>query len=251
MSVNLCIYKHPLSNETLLPEIYAKLIKYHPLTARKYALVDEAVSELKRNFSTENTAFFRVAACFLEKIALDEHNLPDISVTWPMGTKPDTKLFDFLHFCLYSFVNTEYFADIIESLRVDPAPMLGSTVNGRNEYRLLKYYDKQKDWMYYEVQRNKYEDPFTTIIKNYSKNGMKPLFSNLYVSKSWGLLKDDQDFLRALWISEYGNDEEFDIPKLIESSFKHTFPQPGELPNVYPEVYRRSIKTILNLIDFE
>lgn len=85
--------------------------------------------------------------------------------------------------------------------------------------------DETRDLGIYEIQREKYIDmngnieaklelPFTVIITDFSKKGKKQLFSDIFFSEDWdilrgtdGFISDDVQFCINLW-KEFGLDKE-------------------------------------------
>ena len=237
MVFSISIVFHPESDNNVLREAFQKLDKWHPLAVRKYFSFEEAQQTLKTIVDPKHSVCLRIGQFFLEKVELPQ--IPDLIVCWgPTESLPEN-LPDFLHFALYSTVDEEYFMDIIEILKVnhlkaEPLPF---------EYSLVKHYDEKRDWMFYQVNRPFDEPPFTTIIKRFSTRGIRPLFGQLFVTKSWGLLKSDHDFLKALWENEFG-DTPFDMTKELEQHAHDLQPTADKLPDEMPQVYRSSIKDL-------
>jgi hypothetical protein len=245
MTVALSIIYHPKTDIVNINHVYKQLMAWHPVSVRKYETKEEAISTIRRYFDFENSLFLKVGDMFLEKIEnVDEDNLPDIVFTkGPKDEMPD-KLSDFLHFAIYSEVDEFYFEDIIKLFHV---PVLKSPSKS-NCYELKVEYDSTREWMWFEVQRPYDEPPFTTVVKNYPTRGMEPLFAQLFISKGWGLLKDDIDFLEALWKEEFP-DREFDLHQILENHGKELTPSKGKLPLEPPWLFRKPIQEIKNHVE--
>lgn len=245
MTISISLVVHPDSDKTMLREVFTRLDKWHPLSIRKYDSSEEAVQTLGKIFNPNRSVNLNVGQVFLGISKLPQ--IPDLVIAWGEEESLPDNLSDFLHFAIYSEVDEEYFMDIIELLKVqvykplDPQPP--------RDYELKKHLDKRRDWMFYEIQRPFNEPPFTTIVKSFSRRGIEPLFGQLFVSKAWGLLKSDMDFLEALWKFEF-KDVPFDMTSILQKHADALVPSKNGLPQEYPDVFRKSIVDLLNLVEF-
>ncbi len=245
MTISISLILHPDSDKELMKEVFTKLDKWHPLSLRKYDSKEEANQTLNRIYNPNHSVSFKVDKMYLVQTHLPV--LPDLVIAWgPEETLPET-FSDFIHFAIYSTVDEDYFMEVIELLKVPVLQPENPQV--AKEYELKKHFDNMRDWMFYEVQRPFNEAPFTTIIKSYSKQGIEPFFGQLFVSKSWGILKSDLEFLEALWKFEF-NDRPFDMTDILKKHADDLKPSAGKLPKEYPDVFRKSIKELINIVDF-
>lgn len=102
------------------------------------------------------------------------------------------------------------------------------------------------------VQVNKpYTDrPYTAVIRDFQQRGMRPFFTALFVSNSWGLCQGDIDFLKNYWDAEMDGD--FDLERMLKEDTEACYPSATHSPRGEPEVYRKSIlETLATLKDKE
>jgi hypothetical protein len=113
-------------------------------------------------------------------------------------------------------------------------------------YSLRKEYVEEDDIMLYEVCKPFTDLPYTSVIRNFSLKGAKPFFPSLYICPSWGVSRHDLPFLKFIWAHEFGFDSnEFDMDLFLKEATEACYPQPGMIPELEPEVYRRSIEDVL------
>lgn len=106
----------------------------------------------------------------------------------------------------------------------------------------------QIDTVLYEVKRPN-GDVYTTVINNFSKNGMLPLFTNLFICNSWGNLAADREFLKVLWDQEMKEEfGEFDLNQLLKDATKACYPDENNTPAVEPKVYRKNLVTVKKML---
>lgn len=104
------------------------------------------------------------------------------------------------------------------------------------------------DTVLYEVKRPN-GDVYTTVVESFSKNGMLPLFTNLFVCESWGNLAADREFLKILWDREMAEEHgEFSLSKLLKTATEACYPGENRTPIAEPKVYRKSIPAVKKLI---
>jgi hypothetical protein len=85
--------------------------------------------------------------------------------------------------------------------------------------------------------------PYTVCIRDFSKRGLKPLFTSLFISESWGVSRSDITFLQELW-KELMNGV-FDLDQMLKEATEVCYPSEGKTPEPEPEVYRRTITQVL------
>ena len=106
--------------------------------------------------------------------------------------------------------------------------------------------DAGRNMCFCQITKPFTDRPYTVVIRNFSQNGLKPLFTSLFVDSSWGF-SHDVEFLALLWrhlglIYEFG---ELDLAKELKAHTERCRPQEnGEAPEAEPELYRMSIEAL-------
>jgi len=111
-------------------------------------------------------------------------------------------------------------------------------------YRTLV--DNDRDLIYVEVLKPFTDRPYTVIIRAYSKRGILPFFTSLYVCSSWGVCNSDHVFLTRLWdyLDMSTNHGDFDLPNRLKKDIEACYPGKGRVPDSEPEVYRLTIEQV-------
>lgn len=121
---------------------------------------------------------------------------------------------------------------------------VGVEVN--SEYAYDCEIDSGRNMCFCQITKPYTDRPYTIVIRNFSENGLKPLFTSLFIDSSWGFSRD-VEFLEKLWkhlglFFEYG---ELDMGKELKDHTERCFPQgDGKCPEAEPEVYRMSINDL-------
>lgn len=123
-------------------------------------------------------------------------------------------------------------------------PPLEEVPKDKDYYDLRMQHVVDIDVMFYEVTKPFTDLPYTTYVKEFGTVGHLPFFTNLFVSKSWGVARKDIGFLQYLW-KEFKMSGEFDIEKLVKDRVEKCTPGEGRYPEPEPEVYRRSLEEVL------
>jgi len=121
----------------------------------------------------------------------------------------------------------------------------------QNEFYSFRYHHiEEDDIMLFEVCKPFTETPYTSVIRSFSINGPKPFFSSLYICTSWGVSRHDLPFLKHLWEVEFHfNLLEFDMDAMLKEATEACYPSPGMIPQLEPEVYRRTIEQVINTLE--
>ncbi|KND03448.1 uncharacterized protein SPPG_00931 [Spizellomyces punctatus DAOM BR117] len=99
-----------------------------------------------------------------------------------------------------------------------------------------------------EVRKPGCRLPFTDVITNYHTRGLKPVFTDLFISADWGTCLADYKFLRQLW-DDLEMDGTFDVDMLLSDATRRCLPQTEALiPDAEPRVYRRSLEEVRDRI---
>ncbi len=110
-------------------------------------------------------------------------------------------------------------------------------------------YEVDGDLAFFQVFKPYTDRPYTAVIRNYSRRGMLPFFTALYVSTSWGVCSNDHAFLQKLWThlkmdQAYGP---LNLEQRLKEDIEKCTPGEGRVPEAEPEVYRLSIMDIKEL----
>lgn len=117
------------------------------------------------------------------------------------------------------------------------------------EYQFRYVVHEPFDRALFEVIKPYTDRPYTAVIRNYSRRGMLPFFTALYVSTSWGVCNQDHVFLTRLW--EYLNMQvehgDLDLENRLKADIEKCLPREGYTPEPEPEVYRSTIEEVMEL----
>jgi hypothetical protein len=95
---------------------------------------------------------------------------------------------------------------------------------------------------FYEITKPHTDRPYTTYVEDY-QNKVKDLFSNFFISTSWGVAPADINFLKELWKWKMmDTSEEFDCEKLLKERIDRC--RNGE-PE--PRVYRKTLEDVMEM----
>ena len=135
---------------------------------------------------------------------------------------------------------------LIEAQKKEP-----ETKDVEIETKLPDYYELryehivEKDAVIYEVKKPLVDLPYTTIVRNFKKNGHVPFFTNLFICPSWGVCKEDIGFLKNAWKSLL-MDGEFNLESLMKAATEKCYPSSDTgFIEPEPEVYRRNMDEVL------
>lgn len=135
---------------------------------------------------------------------------------------------------------------------VEKSQEIGDVVlqrTGNEYYSFTKEYLEKDDIMLYQVEKPFTDLPYTSVLRQFSLKGPRPFFTSLYVCSSWGVSRYDLLFLKDLWIHEFKlAEDEFDMDAMLKASTEACYPQPGMIPELEPEVYRRDINHVKNVL---
>jgi len=208
---------------------------------RQYTL-ENFLPMMKKDFNFEKTMLFSST----KKCIVEVEDIPDIAVTW--NDEDPSQFEDFMRMVLdrgdiKSHPDYEVFRDV--QIRQEP-PEAG--------YVLGMFYDKPRDWMFYQITRPFDDQPFTTIVKEYSKVGMEPMFAYFYACNAWGILSQDQEFLIAVW-NEFKIKENLQgdldletLKGLVKKYGDLCIPTEGHIPHEEPQVFRVGIEHLERFI---
>lgn len=123
------------------------------------------------------------------------------------------------------------------------AESISKDVTDRSTDYEFRYENIDGDICVCEITKPFTDLPYTVVIREYSKNGLLPLFTAPYVAQSWGVTNLDHAFLYKLW--EYlAMDEKFgslDLEKRLQNEIEACKNGKPE-----PEVYRADLETVIS-----
>jgi len=112
------------------------------------------------------------------------------------------------------------------------------------EYLFNMEIDEGHDMGFFQIDKPFTDRPYTTIIRSLKERGLLPLFSSLYIDKTWGLGQDNQ-FLKELWVHLGMNATSgiLDLENELKNHIQRCSPENG-IPESEPEVYRMTIQEL-------
>lgn len=116
-------------------------------------------------------------------------------------------------------------------------------VTHKNNYDFRTIYIEGRDCMIYEVCKPFTDVPYTTAIFNFKESGHLQFFSALFTIGSWGICREDMDFLFNVW-KHLNMPGEYNIEKIIKEAIAEC-----DHGKVEPRVYRRTIEQVLEKWD--
>ena len=125
-----------------------------------------------------------------------------------------------------------------------PAPVIPQ----KEFYNLVLKEVNEKDCVLIQVDKPFCDLPYTVVIRDYSKKGLRSFFTDLFICSSWGVCRKDFVFLKEVW-DHWKMEGVFDIDAMLLEATKRCFPNEGIEPEPEPEVYRRSIEEVLVQFD--
>lgn len=116
-------------------------------------------------------------------------------------------------------------------------------ITGPKEYELET--KLVNDYMFYQVTKPFVDRPYTTVVRDFAKNGHKRFFTNLFVCNSWGVASQDIQFLYKAWVW-LGMDGHFDLDVLMKEATEAC-----KYPNMEtePEVWRSDLQSVLEIFN--
>lgn len=127
---------------------------------------------------------------------------------------------------------------------VKPAESLKMDITTPSFYSFDQYYLEEMDIMLCCVEKPHVDLPYVVVIRDYTVNGLKPLFTSIFISSSWGVSRYDVEYLRHLW-HEKEMQGEFDIDKMLKEATEACYPSDGSPGNSEPEVYRKEFNQVI------
>lgn len=132
-----------------------------------------------------------------------------------------------------------------------PAPLVTPPENNAPEltqhYELYMKHIPERDTMLIQVEKPFCDLPYTVVIENYNRKGLKSFFTDLFIAQSWGVARKDYEFLTQVW--EHWNMEgEYNLDQMLREATQQCFPDKNEQPEPEPIVYRRPIENVVKTL---
>lgn len=125
-------------------------------------------------------------------------------------------------------------APIVAEEKLEEAPL---------KYTYRQFHHPESDCLIVEIQKPLTDRPYTTLIKEYSKNGDRDVFCNFYACPSWGVADSDNVFLQKLWESKM-MEGVFDCNAEVKEKIRKV--ESGEEEE--PKVWRNTLDKVLEII---
>lgn len=97
------------------------------------------------------------------------------------------------------------------------------------------------DYCLAEIKKPYTDRPYTVVLRKFSENGFKKLFTSLFICSSWGFAQSDRDFSAKLW-EQLDMEGEYDLDAMLKAHTDSCHPGKGNVPECEPEVYRLTIE---------
>ncbi len=120
--------------------------------------------------------------------------------------------------------------------------------NTSEHYQVQSKHLQNIDTCVIQVEKPFCDLPYTLVIRDYAKRGLKPFFTGLYICESWGISRRDTEFLALLW-DQWNMDGKFDLDTMLKEAVAKCYPSTEEpFVDAEPEVYRRSLDQVMEKI---
>lgn len=103
---------------------------------------------------------------------------------------------------------------------------------------------EDRDVALFEITKANSNTPYTTIVRQFSINGYKPVFTNYFAVASFSHDILAAAFLKKLW-EHFEMPGEFDLDTMLKNATEACRPGENYVPIAEPEVYTRSIEEVL------
>jgi hypothetical protein len=116
------------------------------------------------------------------------------------------------------------------------------TDQGPQEYELQN--KLVNDCMFYQVTKPHTDRPYVTVVRNFAQNGHKRFFTNLFVCNSWGVARQDIQFLKKAW-GWFEMEGEMDLNVLLKEATEAC----SKEMEAEPEVWRTTMDKVLEIFN--
>lgn len=105
---------------------------------------------------------------------------------------------------------------------------------------------EDRDIALFEITKANNVTPYTTIVRNFSSRGYKPLFTNYFCCNAFRNDFIAIAFLEKLW--KHLMQGEMDLDEMLKEATQSCYPGDGYIPIAEPEVYQRSMQQVLEML---
>lgn len=135
--------------------------------------------------------------------------------------------------------------DVLDKFRIETQALelKEDVVTHKNNYDFRTIYIEGRDCMMYEVCKPFTDVPYTTGVFNFKEAGHLQFFSALFTIGSWGICREDMDFLFNVW-KHLNMPGEYNIENIVKEATEEC-----ARGKVEPRVYRRTIEQVLQRWD--
>jgi len=131
----------------------------------------------------------------------------------------------------------------VYKMKSEPPEIVGAYIF---ETKLLE----DLDIKVYQVTKPMVLEPITVVVREWRKHGDVRFFTDIYKSNDWdrnvSFHRFDFPFLKAKW-KELGLSGEFDRT-MVDRRILNCYPQAGRVPDAEPEVYRKSMQSVIDML---
>jgi hypothetical protein len=146
-------------------------------------------------------------------------------------------------------LNEEMFKLLPQPKIIKSEPIKKEINHGEDAYTFRYFIDEERDRAIFEVVKPFTDRPYSSVISPYSKRGMEPFFTSLYVCQSWGVCNHDHLFLLKIW-KHLGMEEKYgplDLENRLKAAIAKCLPDNPGGPEKEPEVYRATIEDCIDM----
>ncbi len=192
--------------------------------------------------------------CFSEKMTVTEKDWICIERYIETLFFPDTKV---------APVITQNAKDLLDFAKVqEPLNVPEDWEIPLNSYYALEsMHIENQDICIIQVEKPFCDLPYTVVIRNYSRKGLRSFFTDLFICNSWGVATKDYLFLKNLW-GHWGMEGELNLDQMLLEATQRCFPDEDveiektpkgtvkfkKLADTEPEVYRKPMKDVVERI---
>ena len=118
----------------------------------------------------------------------------------------------------------------------------------RPHYSFRQLYIPSMDLMLTEIIKPD-TSCYTLLTYRYNEEDHgRSIFTDIWVSRSWGTCRADFEFLQELWTHLRIDDQPLNMDDLMNWATNQCVPAAGQIPRAPPRVYRRTLHQVLEQV---